>query len=83
MYSLDYMCNTLGQATEVGVSVAGGTRQKLLGGYPFGPSAGWPYTTDSIAWRAWPAQRAATMQRVTPPPSTTPPASSPTMRPGA
>jgi len=43
---VDYVRNALGQATEVGVTVAGGTRQKLLGGatyYPFGPSAGWSY----------------------------------------
>jgi len=43
---VDYVRNALGQATEVGVTAAGGTRQKLLGGttyYPFGPSAGWSY----------------------------------------
>ncbi|WP_241094202.1 RHS repeat-associated core domain-containing protein [Xanthomonas bonasiae] len=43
---VDYVRNALGQATEVGVTPAGGTRQKLLSGatyYPFGPSAGWSY----------------------------------------
>jgi RHS repeat-associated protein len=43
---VDYVRNALGQAIEVGVTVAGGTRQKLLAGatyYPFGPSAGWSY----------------------------------------
>jgi RHS repeat-associated protein len=43
---VDYQRNTLGQTTEIGVTAAGGTRQKLLGGttyYPFGPSAGWSY----------------------------------------
>ncbi|CTP90502.1 hypothetical protein A6R71_11320 [Xanthomonas translucens pv. arrhenatheri] len=49
MYALDYMRNTLGQATEVGVSVAAGRRQKLLGGvayYPLCSSAGWSYGND-------------------------------------
>ncbi len=43
---VDYVRNALGQATEVGVTPAGGARQKLLSGatyYPFGPSAGWAY----------------------------------------
>lgn len=43
---VDYVRNVLGQTTEVGVTPAGGTRQKLLSGatyYPFGPSAGWAY----------------------------------------
>ena len=43
---VDYVRNTLGQVTEVGVTSSGGTRQVLLNGatyYPFGPSAGWTY----------------------------------------
>ncbi|OAX57331.1 hypothetical protein A6R73_10450 [Xanthomonas translucens pv. poae] len=43
------MGNAQGQATKVGVTVAAGRRQKLLGGvayYPFGPSAGWSYGND-------------------------------------
>ncbi|WP_429002982.1 RHS repeat domain-containing protein [Xanthomonas sacchari] len=43
---VDYVRNALGQTTEVGVTPAGGARQKLLSGatyYPFGPSAGWAY----------------------------------------
>ncbi|WP_246432365.1 RHS repeat domain-containing protein [Xanthomonas theicola] len=44
--AVDYVRNTQGQATEVGVTPAGGTRQVLLGNatyYPFGPVAGWSY----------------------------------------
>ncbi|MBN6152386.1 RHS repeat protein [Xanthomonas sp. AmX2] len=43
---VDYVRNAQGQATEVGVTPAGGTRQVLLGTatyYPFGPVAGWSY----------------------------------------
>ncbi|MBB5881286.1 RHS repeat-associated protein [Xanthomonas arboricola] len=43
---VDYVRNTQGQTTEVGVTPAGGSRQVLLGKasyYPFGPAAGWTY----------------------------------------
>ncbi|WP_245879459.1 RHS repeat-associated core domain-containing protein, partial [Xanthomonas pisi] len=43
---VDYVRNTQGQTTEVGVTPAGGSRQVLLGNasyYPFGPAAGWTY----------------------------------------
>ncbi|MCC4595420.1 RHS repeat protein [Xanthomonas campestris pv. phormiicola] len=44
--AVDYVRNTQGQTTEVGVTPAGGTRQVLLGNatyYPFGPVASWSY----------------------------------------
>ncbi|WP_241236736.1 RHS repeat-associated core domain-containing protein [Xanthomonas arboricola] len=44
--TVDYVRNTQGQTTEVGVTAQGGSRQRLLSGatyYPFGPSAGWTY----------------------------------------
>ncbi|WP_161795339.1 RHS repeat-associated core domain-containing protein [Xanthomonas sp. GPE 39] len=43
---VDYVRNTQGQTTEVGVTPVGGTRQVLLNNasyYPFGPVAGWTY----------------------------------------
>ncbi|KLB47839.1 type IV secretion protein Rhs [Xanthomonas euvesicatoria] len=43
---VDYVRNTQGQTTEVGVTPAGGSRQVLLGNasyYPFGPAASWTY----------------------------------------
>ncbi|WP_425609459.1 RHS repeat-associated core domain-containing protein [Xanthomonas arboricola] len=43
---VDYVRNSQGQTTEVGVTPAGGSRQVLLGNasyYPFGPAAGWTY----------------------------------------
>nr|WP_258079515.1 RHS repeat-associated core domain-containing protein [Xanthomonas arboricola] len=43
---VDYVRNTQGQTTEVGVTPTGGSRQVLLGNasyYPFGPAAGWTY----------------------------------------
>ncbi|WP_369977410.1 DUF6531 domain-containing protein [Xanthomonas bundabergensis] len=52
---VDYVRNALGQATDVGVTAAGGARQKLLGGatyYPFGPSAGWSYGNGRPLQRA-------------------------------
>nr|WP_319805657.1 DUF6531 domain-containing protein [Xanthomonas citri] len=43
---VDYVRNTQGKTTEVGVTPAGSSRQVLLGNasyYPFGPAAGWTY----------------------------------------
>ncbi|MDS0765277.1 RHS repeat-associated core domain-containing protein, partial [Xanthomonas citri] len=43
---VDYVRNAQGQTTQVGVTLAGGNRQVLLGNasyYPFGPAAGWTY----------------------------------------
>lgn len=43
---VDYVRDGLGRATEVGVTLSGGTRQVLLTGatyHPFGPVAGWTF----------------------------------------
>lgn len=44
--TVDYVRDGLGRATEVGVTLSGGTRQVLLTGatyHPFGPVAGWTF----------------------------------------
>ncbi|NIJ75622.1 RHS repeat-associated protein [Xanthomonas campestris] len=53
---VDYVRNSQGQTTEVGVTPAGGSRQVLLGNasyYPFGPAAGWTYGNGRILARQY------------------------------
>ncbi|WDM69615.1 DUF6531 domain-containing protein [Xanthomonas cucurbitae] len=53
---VDYVRNAQGQTTEVGVTVPGRSRQRLLSNatyYPFGPSSGWTYGNGRMLARMY------------------------------